>query len=105
MMDIRHPPGHRIVDRNHRQRRPSAADGGEGILECRTWQRLHVAIGLAAGEVRIRSRLALIGDLAAVILAAFGHADAGPRCPVSMARAFSKSCGVSTPSGTASTIS
>ena len=72
MMDIRHPAGHRIVDRNHGERGAPGADRGEGILESRTRQRLHVPIGLAAGDVRIRSGLALIGDLAA-IAAAFGH--------------------------------
>src|SRR5262249_10977761 len=106
VMNIRHTPGERVVDRNHGERRTAAAHRGEGVLERGARQRLVIRIGLLAGNMRIRARLALKGDLAPLArfgarflkrLLAFLHDR-----PVSMARAFSKSSGVSTPSGTAS---
>ena len=69
-------------------------DRGEGILEGRAGQRLVAGIGLRAGDVRIGPGLALECDFLAL-----AHER-----PDSMARARSKSSGVSTPSGTLSTI-
>ena len=107
-MDIRHPAGHRIVDRDHGELGAAGAHRGEGVLEGRARQRLVVR-----DRPRCRrcanSRPARPGtrsSCALLIVLALGHA--GLRlchdCPVSMARAFSKSSGVSTPSGTASTM-
>src|SRR5690606_26357347 len=78
-------------------------DGEEGILEGLARQRLHVREHVAARHVGIRAELALDGDL--VGLRDHGRYPCQMGWAASIARAFSRSAGVSTPSGTVSTIS
>src|ERR1700722_7039727 len=94
MVDVGDAAGHRIVDRDHREGGAAGAHRGEGILKRRTRQRLVARIGLIASDMRIGARLALERDFLPL---------AHDRL-VSMARAVSKYSGVSTPSGTVSTI-
>ena len=94
VMDVRHPAGDRIIDRDHRQSRFAIADRGEDVLEGRAGQRLHVRINLAAGDVGVRPQGALEGD---TVCGGLGHASCS-----SKARIRARSSGVSTPNGTPS---
>ena len=100
VMDIGHPPGHRIVDGDHREIGAPVAHGGEGLLEGGAGQRRHAGLGVAAGEIGIGAGRALKGDGAGGI--AHGSACRG-FLGFSSARARSRSAGVSTPKGAMST--
>ena len=91
VMDVGHAARHRIVDGNHGQRRLALGHRLEGILEGAAGHGLIGGIGFDAGDVRIGTGFALVGDLQ-------GH-----QAFLSMRRAVSSSLGVSTPSGTVST--
>jgi hypothetical protein len=62
VVDVGHPPGDRVVDRDHRQVGVPALDRGEDVLERRAGQRLPVGIVLLAHLVGVGPGLALIGD-------------------------------------------
>ena len=59
VVDVGDAAGERILDRDHRDVGLALLDRGEAILERRARQRLGVGIDLAAGQVRVRPRLAL----------------------------------------------
>src|SRR5262249_54483204 len=82
----------RILDGDHAESRGPIGQRRKGVLEGGAGERLPIGINVVAGDVRIGAGLALIGDdgVAHVLV---------PN--ISLARA--RSCGVSTPSGTAST--
>ena len=63
VMDVGDAAGDRILDRDHAEVGVAGAERGEAVLEGRAGHRLVVGIGLAAGEMRIRARLALEDDL------------------------------------------
>src|SRR5229473_240385 len=102
MVNVGDAPGDRVLDRDHREFRLAPRDGGEAVLEGGAGPRFVIGIGLATGDVRVRAGLALEDDRAFL----FGHRGfpAAIRRACKIARAFSRSAGVSTPSGTASTI-
>src|SRR5215813_6874122 len=125
MMDIRDPSGDGIFDRNHAEIDVAGHKRGEAILERRAGHRLVIRIGFATGQVRIGAHLSLKNDLlpghVPPRLLANDPPQSVSRCwtscagssvprplrvsqPASILRAFSKSSGVSTPSGTLSTI-
>jgi len=62
VMDIRHPAGDRVLDRDHAEIGVPARDRREGVLESRARHRLVARIGLVAGDVRVRPGLALEHD-------------------------------------------
>ena len=95
VMDVRHPARQRILDRNHAERRLAAGNRGKGVLERGTGQRLHVRKHLDAGDMRVGTGLALIGDNPVGLVVHF--------VPSMMDLARSRSAGVSTPMGTVST--
>src|SRR5262252_6336807 len=105
VMDVGYASGHRVVDRDHRQRGAAVAHRGKGIFEGGASKRRVFRVCLFAGDMRIGARLALKSDLAALarVSRLLGALFLGHDRFVSMARAFSKSCSVSTPSGTAAT--
>ena len=65
MMDVCHPPGAGVLDRNHGQRRPGVQDRREGFLEGNARQRLAVRKHRAARQIGIGAGCALKGDRAA----------------------------------------
>ena len=77
---------------------------GEAILEGRAGHRLVIRIGFAAGDMRIRARLALENDLflamPAALQAFVTQTAAFESTGRAFARALASSSGVSTPSGT-----
>ena len=104
VMDVGDAAGDRILDRDHAEIDLAGGERGEAILEGRAGHRLVVRIGFAAGEMRIRPRLALKNDLLlghVIPLSCVPYADISGRVNrPSSSRAFSRSSGVSTPSGT-----
>ena len=62
MVDVGDAACDRSLDRDHAERSRSFRDGREGVLERRAGQWLPVGKHIAAGDVRIGARLALIGD-------------------------------------------
>src|ERR1700676_1500954 len=101
MMNVCDAAGDRVLDRNHREIRPARGGGGEAVLEGGAGPRLVIGIGLAASDVRVGAGLALEDDR--FLFAHRGFPAIGRRA-CKIARAFSRSAGVSTPSGTPSTI-
>src|SRR5690242_15078803 len=102
MMYVGDTAGKRVLDRDHRQIGLAVFHGEEGFLERLARQRLHLREHVAAGHVRIGAEVALEGDL--VVFLHHGPIHQ-PGTAESSRRAFSRSAGVSTPSGTVSTIS
>ena len=104
MMDVGDAAGDRILDRDHAEIGLAGAERGEGVLEGRAGHGSASGIGLADGEVRIGAGLALEDDFLASLLMAVGtRYCAASQRPSSVPR-VSRSSGVSTPSGTLSTI-
>ena len=64
VVDVGHPPRHRVLDRNQAQPGAAFLHGGKGVLEGRAGQGLEVGEGDRAGQMRIGTGLALKGDLA-----------------------------------------
>ena len=62
VVDVGHPPGDGVVDRNHRQLGLTVLDRGEDVLERRARYRQPVRVVLLADQVRVGAGLALIGD-------------------------------------------
>jgi len=62
MMNIGDTAGDRVLDRDHAEFGFARRDRYETVLEGRAGHRLGVRIGLADGEVRVRTRLALEHD-------------------------------------------
>ena len=62
VVDVGDPAGDRVVDRDHRQVGLAALHGREDVLERRAGERLVVGVVLAADQVGVRARLALVGD-------------------------------------------
>ncbi len=101
-MDVGHAPGDRVLDRDHRQIGFAAFERLEGVLESRAGQRLHLREHVAAGHVGIGAVITLEGDA----IGQRGHlVPLQDWRDVRIARAFSRSAGVSTPSGIEWTIS
>ena len=63
MMDVGDAAGDRVLDRDHAELGLAGSERAEAILEGGAGDRLVIRIGLAAGEMRIRARLALEDDL------------------------------------------
>ena len=103
VVNVGNPAGDRVLDRDHPELGLTRGDRGKRILERRARHRLVVGIDFARGEVGIRPRLALKHDLLGC-----GHDGSGTHAAFasqpSISRARSKSAGVSTPSGTLSTM-
>ena len=59
LVNVRHPAGHRVFDRDHAKPRRAVFHRLQQILEGGAGQRLHLRVDLPAGEVRIRPRLTL----------------------------------------------
>ncbi len=59
MVDVRHPAGHRIVDRDHGKRSPPGPHRSQRVLEGRTRQRLVGRVGFLTGDMGVGARLAL----------------------------------------------
>ena len=93
MMDVGDAASDRILDGDHGEPRLAAFDRGKRVLEGGAGKRLHLRIGVAAGEMGIGAGLALIGD--------FLRSTAHDLLRIWRARA--RSAGVSTPSGMVST--
>ena len=94
-MDVRDAAGDRILDRDHAEIGRAVLQGGERVLERRAGHRRQLGKIVDAGDMRIGPRLALVGDERALVIGlSFG---------ASIVRARSRSSGVSTPSGAAST--
>ena len=91
VVDVGHPARYGIVDGDHRKRRLAFGHGLEGVFESAAGHGLVGRVGFDAGDMRIGTGFALVGDLQ-------GH-----QVFLSMRRAVSSSLGVSTPSGTVST--
>src|SRR5450631_502907 len=62
MMDIGDTPRDRVLDWDHAKHRRALGDGSERVLEGCAGQRLPVGINVVAGNMRIRTWLALVGD-------------------------------------------
>jgi hypothetical protein len=62
VMDIRHSSSHRILDRDHRQRRPALVYRRKRILERMTRHGLHLRPRGTTGQVRVGPGLTLEGD-------------------------------------------
>src|SRR5690606_26040262 len=99
MMNIRHAARERVLDRDHCETRAALVHRREHILERVARQVHHVRECLAAGDMRVRARLALKGEAVFRTGGIRHYTDLRE----SAARAFSRSAGVSTPSGTVST--
>ena len=91
MMDVGDAAGDRIFDRDHGELRRAVRDGRERVFESGAGQGLQFGKDIAAGDVGIGARLALIGDLRSFH---FG---------LKSVRARSRSAGVSTPKAASST--
>ena len=89
MVDIAHPPGDRVLDRDQAQCARAGPDGLEGVLEGGARGRLMVGEVLAAGFVAVRAEFSLEGDAGAA------HA----RVLSASVRAAARSAGVSTEMG------
>src|ERR1700733_1593035 len=89
MMHVGDAPGDGILNRDHRKLGRAVAHGGKSILESEAWHRLVIRKHRVAGEIGIGALRALECDFVF---------HPSPKIP----RAFSKSSGVSTPSGMAS---
>src|SRR6266478_787837 len=63
MVDVGYPSRHRIIDRDHRERRLALFHRREGILEGAAGYSFGIGIGLNTGNVGISASFALIGDL------------------------------------------
>ena len=63
VVDVGDPAGHRVLDRDHAEIGLAARHRVERVLEGRARHRVGVGIGLLAGDVGIRSGLALEHDL------------------------------------------
>src|SRR5947207_890446 len=101
MVNIGDATGDRILDRNHRKLRLARGNGGEAVLEGGAGPGLVIGISLAAGDVGVGAGLALKDDRF-FLFCHRGFPAAGHLRKI--ARAFLRSAGVSTPSGTPSTI-
>ncbi len=62
MVNVGHPTGHRILDRDHRIARLARSHRYQHILERWAGDCIEIRIGLAASEMRVGTGLALIGD-------------------------------------------
>ena len=101
VVDVGDAAGDRVVDRDHGVARLALAHGGEGVLERVAGQGVELGEGLRGrrGASRRRARPGRRWCAAGRWRSAVGaHAPASR-----MRRAFSRSAGVSTPNGTAST--
>src|SRR3954463_4422522 len=94
MVNVGDPASDRVLDRNHGKLGLAVGNGRERVLESRAGQGLVVGPRFRAGDVRVGAPFTLEGD-------ASRH-DAA--LAAMMARARSRSAGVSTPSGTSSTM-
>ena len=99
VMNVGDATRERVLDGDHREAGVAFIHGREHVLERVAGQHRHVGKGLAAGDMRVRTGLALKGDDVVGVGGIRHHAG----LPDSAARAFSRSAGVSTPSGTVST--
>ena len=61
-MNIGDAPGNGVLDRDHAEIGRAVAQRREGVLEGGAGQRLATGVVLDAGDMRIRARLALVGD-------------------------------------------
>jgi hypothetical protein len=103
VMDIGDASGDRVLDRDHRQVRIAVFERLEGVLESRARKRFHGREHVAAGHVGIGAEIALEGDaIGECVHGVIRYEEARAN---RIARAFSRSAGVSTPNGTESTIS
>ena len=84
--------GHRVFNRHHGQLRRTVAQSGKGVIETGARHHRHVGISVDTGNMAIGAQFTLKSD--------FTHSD----CSFSTASACAKSSGVSTPTGTVSTI-
>jgi len=91
-MNIGNATGHGIFNRHHGQRRRAVAQSGKGIVETGAGHGLHVGITIDTGNMAISAQFPLKSY--------FTHLF----CSVNTASACAKSAGVSTPTGTVSTI-
>ncbi len=112
MMDVGDAAGVRVFDRDHGAADFARLYGGERVFERRIGNGFEIRKGFGAGQMRIGSGLALVGDplqrrRVLDVGIAFGLGRC-LRCQVEAGeincRARSRSAGVSTPSGTVSTI-
>jgi hypothetical protein len=62
VVDVGHPAGDRVVDRDHAVEGQAIAHGGEGVLEGATGQGLHARVDAAAGHIGIGAGKTLEGD-------------------------------------------
>jgi len=62
MMDVGNAAGDRILDWDHGELRRTSLHRGKRVLEGRAWQRRHVRVGVATGQMRVGAWLALEGD-------------------------------------------
>ena len=110
MVDVRHTARHRILNWDHPEIGLPHTDGGERIFERRARHRLEFGIDLTCGQVGIGSGLTLEDDLVACghgysrMQSAHREREAHDVGELRILRARSRSSGVSTPSGTVSTI-
>ena len=127
MVDIGHPTRNGILDRNHAEPGFAGSDCGKRVLESRAGHRLVIRKHLASSEMGVRSRLALKDDfLAGAIGVPVRSCSPSKRYLPSqlanqlakstrqvnvrgagaskLSRTRSRSSGVSTPSGTLSTM-
>src|SRR5690606_9025546 len=101
IVNVCDPACNGVLDRNHGQVGLAGFDSVEGVLEGGAGQRLDFRKHVAAGGIGIGPRLALEGNSVGL----FRHLYISMVQRESSLRARSRSCGVSTPSGTDSTIS
>ena len=62
VVDVGHPAGDRVVDRDHGQLGVATLDGSEHVLERGTGHRLPVGVVQLGHHVGVGARLALVGD-------------------------------------------
>ncbi len=62
VVDVGHPAGDGVVDRDHGQLGLAALDGREDVLERRAGHGLPVGVVLPAHQVGVGAGLALVGD-------------------------------------------
>src|SRR5579859_1188314 len=118
-MDVGDAAGDRVVDRDHGEVGTRLADGGKTVLEGRARQDIGLGIDFSRSDLGVGAELALEGDgsfgrwhrmiwtALRFHFSASGLADRPTirkRYRVKSSRARARSAGVSTPSGTASTM-
>ena len=105
VMDVGDAAGDRVLDRDHAEIGLAGGDRRQRVLEGRAGQRLASRIDLARGDMGIGAGLALERDFQ---LGHVGHpwrlVSAAQLWPSMLRARFSRSSGVSTPSGTVSTM-